>query len=145
MLQLRHVAGTDVDRVEEAVAEHLSAHGFPMVDVRVVGSFPASRTPLDDPWALWAARTLDQACDGRLAVLPNIGGSLPNHVFTDVLGLPTLWLPHSYPGCLQHAPDEHMLGSVAREGLVLATALFHALGRPSAELPLPLPARKDPR
>ena len=70
-------------------------------------------------------------------MLPNIGGSLPNHVFTDILGLPTLWLPHSYPGCLQHAPDEHLLAPIAREGLVLATTLFHALGHPPADHALP--------
>lgn len=27
------------------------------------------------------------------ALLPNLGGSLPNDVFADTLGLPTLWIP----------------------------------------------------
>ncbi|WP_030796517.1 M20 family metallopeptidase [Streptomyces sp. NRRL S-337] len=137
VLQLRYVAGTDVGRVREVVTGHLAAHGYPMVDVIVHSSFPASRTPLDDPWVRWAKATLEQVTDRPVAVLPNIGGSLPHHVFTDILGLPTLWLPHSYPGCLQHAPDEHLLGTIAREGLVLAATLFHALGHPSAGIPLP--------
>lgn len=137
VLQLRYVVGTDVRRLREVVAEHLAGHGYPMVEVSVQGSFPASRTALDDPWVRWATTALEQAADRRVAVLPNIGGSLPNHVFTDILGLPTLWLPHSYPGCLQHAPDEHMLGTIAREGVVLAAALFDALGNPTAGNPLP--------
>jgi acetylornithine deacetylase/succinyl-diaminopimelate desuccinylase-like protein len=128
VLQLRHVVGTDVDRVPDAVAEHLAGHGFPMVRVAAVRDrFPASRTPLDDPWVGWARRTLERD-GGRLVVLPNIGGGLPNHAFTNVLGVPTLWLPHSYPGCRQHAPDEHLLVPVAREGIGLAVRLFHALG-----------------
>ncbi|MDV9175564.1 M20 peptidase family dipeptidase, partial [Streptomyces sp. W16] len=137
VLQLRYVVGTDVDTAAETVARHLAAHGYPMVDVRVLGSFAASRTPLDDPWVSWTRTTLEEVTGGPVAVLPNIGGSLPNAVFTDILGLPTLWLPHSYPGCLQHAPDEHLLASIAREGLVLATGLFHALGHPPTERPLP--------
>ncbi|MFI6767306.1 M20 family metallopeptidase [Streptomyces sp. NPDC050355] len=137
LLQLRYVAGTEVGRVREAVTEHLAAHGYPMVDVTLHNSFPASRTPLDDPWVRWAKATLEQVTGSAVAVLPNIGGSLPNHVFTDILGLPTLWLPHSYPGCLQHAPDEHLLGTIAREGIVLAATLFHALGHAPAGLPLP--------
>jgi len=137
VLQLRYVVGTDAGRVAEAVARHLAEHGYPMVDVRVLGSFAASRTPLDDPWVRWTRTTLEEITGGPIAVLPNIGGSLPNAVFTDVLGLPTLWLPHSYPGCLQHAPDEHLLASIAREGLVLAAGLFHTLGRPPADRPLP--------
>jgi acetylornithine deacetylase/succinyl-diaminopimelate desuccinylase-like protein len=140
VLQLRYVVGTDaVDRIAEILTAHLSAHGYGsgMVDVTVLGRFAASRTPLDDPWVHWATRTMEQVTEQPVAVLPNIGGSLPNFVFTDILGLPTLWLPHSYPGCLQHAPDEHFLGSIAREGVVLATALFHALGNPTPEHPLP--------
>jgi hypothetical protein len=42
--------------------------------------------------------------------------------------MPTLWIPHSYPGCSQHAPDEHRLGSVAREGLAIMSGLFWDLG-----------------
>lgn len=137
VLQLRYVVGTDADQVADAVTRHLAEHGYPMVDVRVLGSFAASRTPLDDPWVRWTRTTLEEITGGPIAVLPNIGGSLPNAVFTDVLGLPTLWLPHSYPGCLQHAPDEHLLAHIAREGLVLATGLFHTLGRPPADRPLP--------
>ncbi|MBT2422821.1 hypothetical protein J7F01_02525 [Streptomyces sp. ISL-22] len=119
------------------VAGHLAEHGYPMVEVRVLGSFAASRTPLDDPWVRWAHATLERVAGRPVAVLPNIGGSLPNAVFTDVLGLPTLWLPHSHPGCLQHAPDEHLPAPLAREGLALTTALFHTLGHPQTDHPLP--------
>ncbi|WP_290049841.1 M20 family metallopeptidase [Amycolatopsis solani] len=126
VLQLRYVAGTDVDGVAPAIREHLAAQGFPMVDVQADATFLASRTPVDDPWVGWARTALDEVSAKPVALLPSFGGGLPNHVFTDVLGLATLWLPHSYPGCLQHAPDEHLLAPVAREGLVLATALFGA-------------------
>ncbi|MGW4520089.1 M20 family metallopeptidase [Amycolatopsis sp. NPDC004378] len=126
VLQLRYFAGTDVGDVTETIEEHLAAQGFPMVSVTTDSSFRASRTPVDDPWVTWAREALAKA--GKpVALLPSFGGGLPNHVFTDVLGLATLWLPHSYPGCKQHAPDEHLLSPVAREGLVLATALFGSL------------------
>ncbi|MDX3190362.1 M20 family metallopeptidase [Streptomyces sp. MN03-5084-2B] len=128
VLQLRYVAGTDVDGVAPAIREHLAKQGFSMVSVRTDASFRASRTPVGDPWVTWARATLNAVADRPVALLPNFGGGLPNHVFTDVLGLATLWLPHSYPGCRQHAPDEHLLAPVAREGLVLATALFDTLG-----------------
>jgi hypothetical protein len=60
--------------------------------------------------------------------LPNLGGSLPNEVFADILGLPTVWLPHSYAACNQHAPDEHLLAPVAREALGLMAGLWWDLG-----------------
>lgn len=60
--------------------------------------------------------------------LPNLGGSLPNAVFSEVLGLPTLWIPHSYAGCNQHAPDEHMLMDLMEEGMGMMAGLFWDLG-----------------
>jgi hypothetical protein len=65
---------------------------------------------------------LDRGDDGHApAILPNLGGSLPNDCFAEVLALPTIWVPHSYPACSQHAPDEHLLATVAREGLMIMT------------------------
>jgi hypothetical protein len=61
-------------------------------------------------------------------VLPSLGGTLPNDIFADDLGLPTIWVPHSYTGCSQHAPNEHLLAPVAREALRLMTGLFWDLG-----------------
>ena len=54
---------------------------------------------------------------------PHIG-NMRAYVFADVLGLPTLWLPHSHLGCRQHAPDEHLLAGVARQGLAVMAGLF---------------------
>jgi hypothetical protein len=82
--------------------------------------------------------TLDslQRTSGKNPVLlPNLGGSLPNDVFAELLGLPTVWVPHSYPACNQHAPDEHLLAPVAREALELMTGLFWDLGEHGARMP----------
>ncbi|HEY3733604.1 MAG TPA: hypothetical protein VGL63_06785 [Streptosporangiaceae bacterium] len=44
------------------------------------------------------------------------------------LALPTIWIPHSYPACAQHAPDEHLLAPLARQALQLMAGLFWDLG-----------------
>jgi hypothetical protein len=49
-------------------------------------------------------------------------------VFVDNLGLPLVWIPHSYNGCGQHGPDEHLLASVAREGIAAFAGLWWDLG-----------------
>ncbi|MDQ0730678.1 M20 family metallopeptidase [Arthrobacter sp. B1I2] len=126
-LQLRFVPGTDTANLESAVRRHLDAAGFGMVDITVGNSFEASRLDPGSPWVSWALGSLEQTTGRKPVLLPNIGGSLPSFVFADVLGLPTLWIPHSHPGCQQHAPDEHLLKSVAREGLQIAAGLFFDL------------------
>jgi hypothetical protein len=88
----------------------------------------ASRTDPEDPWVRFALASLERTGSIAPALLPNLGGSLPNDAFTDGLGLPTIWIPHSYPACAQHAPDEHLLGPLARQGLRLMAGLFWDLG-----------------
>ena len=128
MLQLRFVVGTNYEEVVDAVRAHLHRNGFSMIDVSMKQSFIASRTEFDSPWIKWATDSIAKTTGKAPAVLPNFGGSLPNDVFTDTLGLPTIWVPHSYPGCSQHAPDEHILLPVTEEALGIMAGLFWDLG-----------------
>ena len=128
VLQLRFVVGTRIDGLVEAIRAHLVENGFPMVEVRAAQSFAASRTDFDSPWIKWAADSIQETTGKTPAVLPNFGGSLPNDVFSDILGLPTIWVPHSYPGCSQHAPNEHILLPLTEEALTVMAGLFWDLG-----------------
>jgi acetylornithine deacetylase/succinyl-diaminopimelate desuccinylase-like protein len=128
VLQLRFVVGTKVDDIAEVIRSHLHAGGFSMVEVSATQRFAASRTDFDSPWINWTAESIRKTTGKAPAVLPNFGGSLPNDVFTDILKIPTMWVPHSYPGCSQHAPDEHILLSVTEEALGIMAGLFWDLG-----------------
>ena len=128
VLQLRFVVGTKYEEVIDAVRTHLHANGFPMVEVSGTQRFAASRTDVDSPWVDWTADSIRRTTGKAPAILPNFGGSLPNDVFSEGLGLPTIWVPHSYPGCSQHAPDEHILLPVTEEALAIMAGLFWDLG-----------------
>ncbi|WP_375412125.1 M20 family metallopeptidase [uncultured Bradyrhizobium sp.] len=128
VLQLRFVVGTGTDQVLPAIRRHFERRGFSVVAVSAAQSFAASRTDFASPWVDWAVNSIRSTTGKQPAVLPNFGGSLPNDVFSDTLGLPTIWVPHSYPGCSQHAPDEHILLSVTEEALGIMAGLFWDLG-----------------
>lgn len=127
-LHLRHVVGTDVSDVPGALRRHLAAHGITHVAVSEAVVSPATRLDPEDPWVRFVAASVERTTGAPPVVLPNLGGTIPNDVFADVLGLPTVWVPHSYGGCNQHAPDEHLLAPVAREGLAVMAGLFWDLG-----------------
>ena len=128
-LQVRFVAGSDHTQFIASVRRHLDAQGFANVSVAPdrQETLAATRLDPDNDWVRWAARTIERVTGKSPAILPNLGGSLPNDCFAEVLGLPTLWVPHSYPACSQHAPDEHLLPEVAEEGLRMMVALFESL------------------
>ena len=128
--QLRFVVGPDPEEFLPALQRHLQRQGFPMVQVQNArdGMFHATRIDPDDAWVQWAVASLARTSGSQPALLPNLGGSLPNDIFTDILGLRTIWVPHSYPGCSQHAPNEHLPPGLLREGLELMTGLYWDLG-----------------
>jgi acetylornithine deacetylase/succinyl-diaminopimelate desuccinylase-like protein len=133
VLQLRYVVGTRIDDVVPAIERHFAGLGLSMIRVTSSQSFAASRTDLDNPWVDWAMSSIRTTTGKEPALLPSFGGALPNDVFSELLGLPTIWVPHSYPGCSQHAPDEHILLSVTEESLAIMAGLFWDLG----EMPRP--------
>ena len=128
--QLRYVVGVDGEGILPALRAHLDAEGFADIEIEPMkrGFFDATRTDPDNPWVAAARASLEEPTGKAPAILPNRGGSLPNEVVAEVLGMPTVWVPHSHPSCSQHAPDEHMLESVAEEGLAIMTGLFWDIG-----------------
>ncbi len=134
-LQLRFVVGTDIARLREHVRSHLREHGFGDIEVSEPVVMQATRLDPDNAWVRFALQSIERSTGIAPALLPNLGGSLPNDVFADGLGMPTVWVPHSYPACSQHAPNEHLLKPVVRQALQLMTGLFWDLGTQAPSLP----------
>ena len=128
--QIRFTVDKDPLTFIPALQKHLDAHGF--AAVKVVGPsheiMNATRLDPSHDAVQWAVRSLTRTMGSKPAVVPNLGGSLPNDVFTDIIGVPTIWVPHSYASCSQHAPNEHVLDYILREGLQMMTGLFWDMG-----------------
>lgn len=129
--QIRYTVDRDPETFVPAIRRHLDAHGFEDIQVAEAegrSMWGATRMDPDHPWVQWAAGSVERTMGAKPALLPNIGGSLPNDVFADILGMPTIWVPHSYAGCSQHAPNEHGMAPILREGLLIMGGLFWDMG-----------------
>jgi acetylornithine deacetylase/succinyl-diaminopimelate desuccinylase-like protein len=131
-LQLRFVVGTDWTNIEAILRSHLDAAGYADVAVRFVRGSPATRLDPDNAWVRWAGDAVAQVTGRQPSVVPNLGGTLPNDAFSDILGLPTVWVPHSYPGCRQHAANEHLPCTIVEQGLQMMASIFWELGEAAA-------------
>lgn len=129
--QIRYTVDVDPEQFVPALRRHLDEHGFPEVTIVPYGiRMPARRSDPSNPWVGWAVRSMEETLGKRVQVIPNSGGGLPNDVFMDHLGVQLLWVPHSYNGCKQHGPDEHLLVAPAREGIAAFAGLWWDLGEP---------------
>ncbi len=129
--QLRYTVDCDPAAFAPALRAHLDAAGFPEVAVENAATrMPASRTDPADPWVQRVAASLARTLGRPPQLIPNSGGGLPGDVFIDYLATPLVWIPHSYNGCKQHGPDEHLLIAPAREGVAMMAGLWWDLGDP---------------
>ena len=120
----------DHTRFLPALRAHLDAHGFQQIEIGAVQDnfFPAWRTDPDNPWVDWTVSSVARTTGTAPLVVPNSAGGLPSELFGRALGCPILWIPHSYSGCRQHGPDEHVTTTITREGLSIMTGIFWDLG-----------------
>ncbi|MDP9634717.1 M20 family metallopeptidase [Ensifer sp. 1H6] len=130
-LQIRYTVDTDPAGFMQTIRAYLDENGFGNVAVVPKATeleWGATRLDPEHPLMRWAAASVQRTTAVEPTILPNAGGSLPNDCFADLLGIPTVWVPHSYSGCCQHAPDEHLLTPLVAEGLAIMAGLFWDLG-----------------
>jgi acetylornithine deacetylase/succinyl-diaminopimelate desuccinylase-like protein len=127
---IRFTAASDPDTFIPAIRAHLDAHGFSQVQIQEIPNNYGRATWMlpDNPWVCFATDSFEKTLGTCPVFLPCLGGTLPNDAFGHLLGMPTVWVPHSYGGCCQHAPNEHLLEPVVRQGLAMMAGLFWDLG-----------------
>ncbi|MGL5136560.1 MAG: M20 family metallopeptidase, partial [Beijerinckiaceae bacterium] len=91
-MQLRFVVGVDTTDMLGTLRRFLDRQGFAKVKIAPSRDemFMATRLDPDHPYVRFAVGSFTRTHGAAPAVLPNLGGSLPNDIFTDVLGLPTV-------------------------------------------------------
>ncbi len=132
-VQMRFVVGVDPGGFVPALRRHLDAHGFPMVQVAPSGDEIMHATRLDPGPSLDASGLLLRSGAppaSRQQFCRTSAARCRTTSFAELLGLPTVWVPHSYPGCSQHAPNEHLPCDLARQALRLMAGLYWDLGEP---------------
>jgi len=133
--QIRYTVDADEALFIQALRAHLDRHGLSQVRIENLpkNRFPAWRTDPDDPWVAKVMASVARTIGYPPTLMPNSSGGLPSEIFARHLGCPVIWIPHSYGGCKQHGPDEHLLQPLVEQGLQIMAGLFWDIGTPAHE------------
>jgi acetylornithine deacetylase/succinyl-diaminopimelate desuccinylase-like protein len=104
---IRLVEKQMADEIFARVEAHVRRHA-PDVTVIRQGSMEPSKTPLDSPYAEPIRRGIAAAQSEEPLLVPTLGGSLPNYVFTGTLGIPVFTIPYANADQANHAPNENL-------------------------------------
>jgi len=104
MRLVHNQSGADIfSKVEAHVRKHA-----PDVECIWLGGMDPSKTPLDSPFTAPIFRAITLAQGAEPQMVPAMGGSLPNYLFTKTLGLPTFVVPYANADEDNHAPNENI-------------------------------------
>ncbi|MFD1911261.1 M20/M25/M40 family metallo-hydrolase [Halodurantibacterium flavum] len=125
---IRLVEGMTPDQVLACLRAHVERHA-PGVEVIPQGGMLPSKTPFDDPWGEVLREAITAARGEAPLVFPSMGGSLPDYVFTKILGVPAYVMPYANADSANHAPNENLRVDLFLQGIRTGAALLDRLGR----------------
>lgn len=125
---IRLVEAMTPDDVLEKVGAHVRRHAPEVEFVPMHGMLP-SKTPLDSPFAEPIRRAIVAAQGVEPLIYPAMGGSLPDYVFTKILGVPAFVTPYANADEANHAPNENLTIDCFFKGIRTGCALLDELGR----------------
>ena len=110
------------------VAAHVSKHAPEVEFVPLNGMLP-SKTPMDSPFAEPIRQAIVDAQGVEPLLYPSAGGSLPDYVFTKILGTHAFVVPYANADEANHAPNENLKLECFVNGIRTGAALLSRLGR----------------
>ena len=142
VLDLRLVAGNDVDRQIKKVEDHITKQGYHVIDheptdeerrqypllakvaKRKGGGYNAQRTPMDLPLAKKVSLAIETTIDYEVVKVPSSGGSLPLFLFEQLLGAKPITVPVVNYDNNQHAENENIILQYLWEGIETMAAVM---------------------
>lgn len=113
--------------VFERIEAHVARYAPEVEVVRHNGMLP-SKTPLDSPFAAPLRRAVVAARGVEPLIYPTVGGSLPDYVFTKILGKDAFVIPYANADEANHAPNENLEVVRFIDGIKTGAALLSELG-----------------
>ena len=124
---IRLVEPLTPDYVFDKVRAHVEKHAPEVEFVPLNGMLP-SKTPMDSPYVEPIRRAVVAARGVEPLLYPTVGGSLPDYVFTKILGLPAFVIPYANADEANHAPNENLKVACFIDGIKTGAALLAELG-----------------
>jgi acetylornithine deacetylase/succinyl-diaminopimelate desuccinylase-like protein len=126
---VRLVGGQDPDAVLAAIRKFARDRGYHGIEIKSMKGTPASRTPLDHPMVPLVKNAVAKGFGRDPLVVPSLGGTTPDFVFTRILGLPSIVVPLAPYDENNHAPNESTKVSLYLAGVRSGLHLLESLAR----------------
>lgn len=125
-LDIRLVVDQEPADIIQKVKAHIKEHA-PGVEVKELGTMKPSRTSSDLKIVGVVTDAVRQAFRQEPVLQPGMGGSLPDYVWTDVLGTPSVIVPYANFDEANHSPNENMGVTDFMDGMKCTCRVIHSI------------------
>jgi acetylornithine deacetylase/succinyl-diaminopimelate desuccinylase-like protein len=125
---MRLVGGQDPDKVFAAITRFAKDRGYHGIEITNLKATPASRTAIDHPMVPLVKEAVRAGFGRDPLVVPSLGGTTPDFVFTRLMGLPSIVIPLAPYDENNHAGNESTKVSLYLAGIRTGLHLIAALG-----------------
>jgi acetylornithine deacetylase/succinyl-diaminopimelate desuccinylase-like protein len=129
-VDVRLVGGQDPHAVLEAIRRFARERGYDGIEIRALKATPPSRTALDHPLVPRVKQAVAEGFGRTPLVVPSLGGTTPDYVFTRILGLPSIVVPLAPYDENNHAPNESTKVSLFLAGVRTGLRLIERFSTP---------------
>lgn len=127
-IDMRLVPDQTPDEIWEKVKGHVEKYGEGIEVVALGSGFMPSFTPVEHPMADVVRAAVEAGFGTTPISVPSAGGSLPDAVWTQTLGLPSFLVPYGAPEQANHSPNESYRLERLYQGIETSINLIGLLG-----------------
>src|SRR5699024_1432209 len=107
-IDMRLVMNQNPDEIIERFRNHVKKHA-PDVKVQKLGTMQPSRTSSELEFIEPIRRSAEKSFGRETFIQPSLGGSLPDAVWTKILGVPSVIVPYANIDEANHSPNENLV------------------------------------
>ncbi len=127
-MDMRLVPDQDPEAMLTKIKAHVAKHSPYAQVIHTKHSLP-SRTDPDFPAARAVIKGVEKARGQKALVMPSLAGTLPDYIWTKLLGLPSVGVPYANADEANHAPNENMELQCFFNGIHSSACIIDELGR----------------
>ena len=125
-MDFRLVAEQNPQEIFEKLVRHIEGQTR-HVTVKALDQTKPSRTPITNQYTKPIIEAVRQAVGEEPLLFPVLGGTLPDYVFTQILGLPSIMVPYANFDEMNHAPNENLAIANFVMGIKCCAAVLNQL------------------
>lgn len=107
-LDIRLVPNQDPGDIYQKLLDHIKRYSFGEAEVEQIAAIKPSKIPLDHPYAQPIIKAITRGFGEPPVLIPVCGGTDPDYLFRENLGIQRFLVPFGNPDENSHAPNENL-------------------------------------